>query len=454
MIKPKKIIVVGGNAAGPAAAAKAKRVNPDAEIIMFEAGKYISTGTCEIPYVISGEIKNPEEIIFFDEAGFFEKKGVKVYTLHKVESIDRQKKTITVKNLKDQNSSAFEYDKLILATGTKVNIPSIFDHNLENVFALKSVEHLIKIKDYLQSNPVKSAAIVGAGYIGLEAADALKSLGAEVSLIHNHSMPLNRAEPEIQSFISEYLIENGILFYPNANVSTIKSENNKVKYLNVDNRLIEVDIVLIATGLKPENTLAESCGLSLNRNGALKVDRKMRTSDQHIFAAGDNTEVLNFITNNYEYIPLATFARDNGYIAGENASGGNSLAEPVIKNIAVRIFRKYYVSVGLTAKQAFENKFLFKVVNAYANNLVHVMPGSEKVFGKLIFENTSKIILGASFWGGKEISGYGDLISALIRSRQTVDIISKINYNYTPPLSPFRNLLSVLGREAMKQKKT
>lgn len=454
MIKPKKILVVGGNAAGPAAAAKAKRVNPDAEIIMFEAGKYISTGTCEIPYVISGEIKNPEQIIFFDEASFFDKKGVKVYTLHKVESIDRQKKCIAVINLVDQTSSAFEYDKLILATGAKTNIPSIFDRNLENVFALKSVGDLIKIKEYMQSNPVKSAAIVGAGYIGLEAAESLKSLGADVSLIHNHSMPLNRAEPEIQTFIKEQLIENEILFYPNAKVSTIKSENNKIKCLNVDNRLIEVDLVIITTGLRPENTLAESCGLSINKNGALNVDRKMRTSDQHIFAAGDNTEALNFITNNYDYIPLATIARDNGYVAGENAAGGNALAEPVIKNIAVRILGKYFVSVGITAKQAFEKKFLLQVVNATARNLVHVMPGSDYVFGKLIFERRSKIILGASFWGGKEISGYGDLISALIRSRQTIDILSKINYNYTPPLSPFRNLLSVLGKEAMKQLKS
>ena len=188
-------------------------------------------------------------------------------------------------------------------------------------------------------------------------------------------------------------------------------------------------------------------GLEIGKTGAIKVDNKLKTSDYNIFAAGDNVEIINAVTNRPDYIPLATIAHQCAHAAGENAAGGNTYIEPFIKNLAFKIFDKYFVSVGLSSFEAEEKGLYFSAVSDIQPNLVKVMPESSNVFGKIIFDRNNKRILGAAFLGGKEVSGYGNLISAFIKTKQPGDILSKVNYNYTPPLSPFINLLSVLGRK-------
>lgn len=447
MIKKRNIIIVGGNAAGPAAAAKAKRTSPESEVILFESSPYISTGTCELPYVLSNEIDNYEKIVFFDDESFKEKKGVKVYTLHKVEQINRIEKTISVRNLNENSIYDFNYDKLILTTGAlPKKIPSL-DYLSKNVFSLKTVEDIIKIQSYYKNNKIKNALIIGSGYIGLEAAESLKKLNCEVTIIETASLPLPSSEPEIQHLIKEEIVSSGIYFIGGVKNNEFFYENNKVVRVKVDGRIIDVDIVLSATGFTPNNQLAIQSKLSLGDSGAIKVDKKLQTSNQHIYAAGDNCEVLNLITGKSEYIPLATYARDNGHIAGNNAVGGNSFAQPVIKNIGVRIFNKYFTSVGLTFNEAIKNGFKAETESEVAYNKIKVMPGSSKVFGKLVYEKQSKRILGASFWGGNEVAGYADMISIMIKGKQPANMLSEINYNYSPPLSPFIHLLSILGRK-------
>ncbi len=173
MIRPNKIIVVGGNAAGPAAAARAKRVNPNAEVILFEAGNFISTGTCEMPYVLSGEIKDHSEIVFFSPESFFRKKGVKVFINHSVEEINTKENEISVRNGNENKLITFNYDTLILCTGSTARILPQFNAELNNVFTLKNVSDLIGIKNYINKNNVSKAVIIGSGYIGLEAAEAI-----------------------------------------------------------------------------------------------------------------------------------------------------------------------------------------------------------------------------------------------------------------------------------------
>jgi len=446
MNNPIKIIVVGGNAAGPAAAAKGKRVNPSADVKMFEAGEYISTGTCEIPYVLSGDIKNYEDILYFSPESFKEKKGVDVYTKHFVEEINTQSKYIIVKDLLDGITRQFQYDKLILATGSK---PKVIESISEakNVFTLTSVKDLIEINNFITTNKVKSAAIIGSGYIGLEVMDSLQKLGIDVTVIEKEKLPLPYAEMEIQHLILELLNQNDIRFCGEvADFKPVFSDGN-VRSLNINGRIFEPDLILVSIGFTPNNLLSLKAKLATGKSGGITVDMKLKTSNPHIFAAGDCIEVMNALTNKPSYIPLATLAHEYGHAAGENAAGGNVRILPVVKNIAVKILDKFFVSVGLSSKEAAEYSFKFNSVSKITNNLVPVMPGSEKVFGKIIYENESGRILGSSFLGGKEVSGYGDIISALIRTKQKVSALSDINYNYTPPLSPFINLLSLLGRK-------
>lgn len=450
MLAPKNILIVGGNAAGPAAAAKAKRTSPESNVILFEAGNFISTGTCELPYVLSDVIDDYNKILFYSPESFEKEKHVKVLVNHFIEKIDRSRKTITARNTLSNQSIDFQYDRLILTTGSKAKtIPSL-PADLKNVFTLKSVSDLIKIKSYLKTNNTGRVLIIGAGYVGLESAESFKKLGCSVTIIEKEKLPMPSADEEVGTLLLELLKKNNVEFIGGVCEIKFGIHDDKLESITYEGRTQEYDLVLLAIGFEPNNTLAVSAKLQTGRFGGIKVDQKLRTSDPDIFAAGDNIEIINKITNQPDYFPIATTAHQYAHTAGENAAGGNSYIKSTVKNIAVKIFDKNLVMVGLNSSEAASNKFNFSAVREVAPNLVKVMPESENIFGKIIFEKSSKKMLGAVFLGGKEVTGYGDLIASFIHNNIKAAELTNINYNYTPPLSPFINLLSLLGRKAGK----
>lgn len=444
----KRIIVIGGNAAGPSAAAKAKRVNPDAEILMINSEPFISTGTCEMPYVISGEIANSSKIVFFDENSFYEKKGVEVLPGHTVESINNKEKTISVRNNRSCAARELKYDKLILATGSKAKKLTGLEGNPENLFKLKYITDLNAITGFIEKHKPKKAVIIGSGYIGLETAEAFLKRNIDVTIIDRNNLPFHSAEEQISYLLEDNLRKNNIEFIGGFNRLKFRTENGKLINLNIDGRIIEAGIYLSAIGFEPNSDLAVGAGLKTGNFGGISVDKYLRTSDPDIYAAGDCIEVINYITVKPDYFPVATTAHEYGHIAGENAAGGNIIAEPVVKNIAVKILDNVFASAGLTEKEADKYGFNSDSIHAVANNIIPVMPGSSKVFGKIVFEKKSGKILGASFFGGGEVTGYADIISVLIRQKESVSTLTKINFNYTPPNSPFIHLLSILGKKA------
>ncbi|MCH9029461.1 MAG: FAD-dependent oxidoreductase [Bacteroidetes bacterium] len=453
MKRPVKILVVGGNAAGPAAAAKAKRYNPNANVILFEAGNFISTGTCEIPYVLSGDISNYDDLVYYSAVSFLNKKGVRVFVNHLVEQIDRKLKTITVHDLQSDTISEFQYDSLILTTGSQSKTLTGFSKELKNVFQLKNIDDLIKVESYLKNNSVQTAIIIGSGYIGLETAEALYKNKVEVTLIEKESLPLPFAEYEISKKILVDIENHSIRFMSNTKNVEPYIDDDKVVSINCDDDMLQADLVLSAVGITPNNILAKKAKLEIGKFGGIKVDKKLKSSDRNIFAAGDNIEFTNVVTGKPDYFPFATYAHSFGHIAGENAAGGNVNAEPIVKNVSVKIFDNYFAAVGVNSIEAGNSRFNTVFVDAEVPNLVKVMPESKPVYGKLIFDAENKKILGASFYGGKEVSGYADLISSAIYSGQQIEFLTKVSYNYTPPLSPFVNLLSVLGRKAIAKLK-
>lgn len=443
----KRIAVIGGNAAGPGAAAKAKRVNPSNEVVLFEAGEFISTGTCELPYLISGHIKDYKDILFYSPESFFAEKNVKVYNKHFVESIDRKEKKIIVRNLISGTNFTYNYDKLILTTGSVPVRHPAFSNSYKNVFYLKNVSDFIKIKEFLSGNKCSKVLIVGAGYIGIETAEAFKNLGMEVSVIDKETLPLASMDSETSSLAYEILKTNGIEFTGGVKDISIFDNNGNVTKVKFNSISYDFDLILISVGFLSNIQLASGARLDIGKEGGIRVDRKLKTSDPDIYAAGDCIEVKNKINNRFEYIPLASIAHTYGHIAGANAAGDNLFADEIVKNIAVKIFNKTLVSVGLNSEEASASGFRASAVMAVLPNLVTVMPESSKTFGKIIFETGSKRILGAQFLGNNETVGYGDLISSLIYQKSDASLLSRFNFNYSPPCSPFINLLSVLGRK-------
>ena len=444
----KKIIVIGGNAAGPAAAAKAKRVNPDSEVILFESGQFISTGTCELPYLLSGEIDDYKKIVFFDPESFYKTKGVKVYLNYRVEEINRKEKFIVVRNLSDSTLSNHEYDSLILTTGSKAKIPSGFSVLPENAFCLKSVSDYLSIKNYLDNNHVNDVVIFGAGYIGLETADAFKKKNINLTIIEKDNLPLPGYEYEIRNLVKDILQKNNINFIAESGLPRFNYKLNRIESITGNGNHLKSDLILFAIGVEPNNSLAVSSGLNTGKWGGIVVDNYLRTSDNSIYAAGDVIEVQDKISGRNIYLPLATLAHSQGHTAGANAGGSRIKNEPVVRNIAVKIFDKVFSQVGLTTEEAMELNINCDSVTALVPNLVKVMPGSEKVFGKLLFNKYNGKIYGASFLGTNEVTGYADLISMLIYKNGVVEDLGKMNFNYTPPSSPFVNILSVLSRKA------
>ena len=447
MKRPLRIIVIGGNAAGPAAAAKAKRFNPNADILLFEANEFISTGTCEMPYVLSGEIDDFQKIIFFSPVSFQEEKGVKVFVKHFVEEIDTKNKQVIINNLTEDKILNYDYDKIILTTGSKAKTLPGFDTKLKNVFTLKNINDLIRINNFISKETVSKAIVIGSGYLGLEVIEALKKRNVNVKLIEKESRPLPGADNEFGDAVLKILITNGIEFIGGVNELEPVISEDKLLGVNIGNNFIKTDLVLISVGFEPDTFLAHSAKLDIGKSGAIKVDPYLKTYDRFIFAAGDNVEVVNAITGKPDYIPLATNAYQMGHIAGENAAGGNIKYDPFVKNVGVKIFDKYFTSVGLSTKEAVENGIEIKEAVAKARNLVDVMPESDYVLGKVLVDKKNKRIIGGSFFGSKEVSGYADLLAALIKLKTPASVLSRINYNYTPPLSPFINLLSIIGKK-------
>lgn len=447
-MRNRRIIVISGNAAGPAAAAKAKRFNSSAEVILIEASPFISTGTCELPYLVSGVIDDFKKILFYDEKSFAEEKNVKVYTRHFVESIDRKNKKLEVRNLVEGSIYNFDYTSLILCTGSIAKHIIPLQPEIENCFYFKNVNDYLKLSKFLKGDK-KKFAIIGTGYIGLELTEAITSQGHEVILFEKENFPMPSAEPSIQKLILELLNKNSLVnFIPaETEIDWIKDEK-MITAVKLGSRIIEINGVIAAAGFEPNSQIAISSGLGIGRSNGISVNKKLQTSDPIIFAAGDCIEVKNFITNQFEFLPVATLAQQTGHVAGENAAGGNAQFESVIKNVSVKIFSNYFAQIGITELESNRNNINCNSVEATANNLVQVMPDSKSTYGKIVFEKSSRRILGASFFGAREVDGYSNLISSLILQRTKVDHLSEINYNYTPPLSPFINLLSILGRKA------
>ncbi len=449
---PAKIVVIGGNAAGPAAAARAKRVSPNSEVLMIESGNFISTGTCEMPYVLSGAIKDYEDVIFYSPESFLNKKGVKVLVRHRVEAIDRKNKTLKVLNRDENKINDIDYDKLILATGSVAKSLPAFLPGLKNVFTLKSVADLIAIQKFIRISKPKNAAIIGSGYIGLEISEALKEINLDITLFEAKEFPLPSADLVFSKKILHLLEENHIKFIGGIDEIEPFIKDDIVIALKAKSNLYKTDLVISCIGFTPNSHLAKEAKIETGKSEGVKIDSKLATSDPNIFAAGDITEVINSITGKSEFIPLAGHAYQHGHIAGENAAGGNLNYDPVIKNISVKIFDKYFCSVGLNLEEARLNNLKAESISEETFNLIKLMPGSEKIFVNLILEKISRRILGGAFLGGKEISGYADILSTLIKLKQKADILENINFNYTPPLSPFNNPLNLLGRISKKKK--
>ncbi len=449
----RRILVIGGLAAGPSAASKAKRASPDSDVVLYEQGEFISYGICEIPYFVSNEITDPQQLIVYSPDRLLKEKGVVAKTRHLVEEIVPSKKETHIRNLNDGTTFVDKYDKLIVATGSRPKQLSIEGANARNVFTIKSLDGAYALKKFLDEERPRQAVIIGAGFIGMEMADALSARGISVDIIHRGKFPLSHLELDAEKIVVEELEHHHVRFHPDETAEWfgVGAKGNVVA-VGTKSGTIETDLVIVAIGVEPNSSLAEHAGIEIGKFGGVCVSDKMKAlGAEDIYVAGDCCELRNIITRRPMYISLATTASKTAWIAGENAAGGNAVFKGTMRAIGVRVFTKEIAHVGLSATEAAESNFDPVTNTVRVPSKVGMMPGSKELLITLIADKRSSRLLGANIVGGEGAVLRANVFAAAIRHGLSVDDVAQFDLIYTPPYAPLWDGILIAAQQ-MKSK--
>jgi NADPH-dependent 2,4-dienoyl-CoA reductase/sulfur reductase-like enzyme len=438
-----RIIVIGGVAAGPKAAAKAHRVDPDLEIIIYQDEAEVSYSACGLPYVISGVI-NDERKIVIRQPEDFAKEGIKVFTRYRVISIDKDKQQITVRNLQNNTDAVVDYDRLILATGAGPIFPNLEGITLEGVLTLRNISDLGRFKPLLNTLQPKKAVIIGAGYIGLELAESFHELNIKTTIIEKAVRILPRFDPEMAQPVHEHLLENHIELVLGDGLAKLHGENGRVIAIETESgKMIPADLVVIAIGVKPNVELANAAGIELGKTGAIAVDSRMETRTPGIFAAGDCCETVNRITGAPVWMPLGDIANLQGRVAGENVAGGNAHFPGVFGTAIFKTFKLMVAITGLSEQAALESGFEPVSIVMTGTDRARYYPGRQEFSLKLIANRKDGRLLGAQAVGHGNVDKMIDIAATALLGKLRCADLENADLAYSPPFSPVLSTIIV-----------
>ena len=447
-----KIIVVGGVAGGASSAAKARRTNEDAEIIIFEKGPYMSYANCGLPYYISGEIKDRKKLVLQTPKKFKDWFNIDVRLNHEVISIDSSKKTVTVKNGEKDIEENFSYDKLILSPGATTFMPPIPGLDAKNVFTLRTVPDAENILNYINEKKPKKAIVLGGGYIGLESAEALKHRGLEVSLVELLPQVLTLLDEDMVHYFQDHMKESIKLFLGSGVKEITKDGENNVKDVILhDGTKLEADLVIASLGVRPDNKLAKMAGLETGSFGAIKVNEKMETTVPDIYAAGDAVESLNLVTGKWGWYALAGPANKQGRVAGANAAGGNLTFKGVLGTAIVRFDKIVAAKTGLSEKDAKEAGYDYEITNTHSMSHAEYYPGGKMLHIKIVFNKKTRKLLGAQVLGEDGVDKRIDVFATALFFGATIDDLTHIDLAYAPPFGAAKDPVNISGMTAQNR---
>ncbi len=446
----KHIVIIGGTACGPKTAARARRCDPHAKITLIERRGNLSTATCGLPYFVSGVIQKRSEMVAREVDYFRNVFDMTVLTGTEATAIDRNARTVSVRNLATGEESAIAYDKLVLATGAK---PTVFDwegKDLAGIFTLSDIPDADAIREMLVKERSETAVIVGAGLIGLEMAEALAERGLDVTVIEARDRVFPALlDPEVSVQLKNHMESEDIRVYCNAPASGFLGDGNgHVRAVLAGGMELPADIVLLALGVKPEITLAQNAGLAIGQRGGISVDEHMRTSDPDIYAGGDCVEVRHRVTGEMTLAALGSTANKHGRIIGTNVTGGDLTFPGVLGTAIVKVFDFNAGHTGLNEEQA--RKAGYDVVTALVPSFEHATyyPGARELTLKLIADRSTRRILGGQGVGQGDIAKRIDVLVMAISRGATVDDLADLDLAYAPPfnsaMDPLHNAANVI----------
>lgn len=436
-----KIIIIGAQAAGASAAAKAKRRAPNATICIYEKSDIVSFGACGLPYFIGNHFGDENEMISRTPEQFA-KDGIEIKTLHEVIAIDPNLKKVTVKDIKNNNCFDDDYDKLLIAVGAIPIIPPLENRQLENIFTLRDMYDGLAIKKALNQNT--NVVVIGAGYIGLEITESLVKLNKNVKLIQLDDRVLTDAfDPELTEIIEENLKQHCDL-HLQEQVQGFEGEQ-KVTHVITDKAKYPADIVIIATGVKPNSEVYKHLNIETLSNGAIVVDNYGQTNIADIYAAGDCVALHHRVSQSMTYIPLATGANKLGKIVGDNLAGGNNQFPGTLGTSALRVFDIEAGRTGLTEQQAIKAGIPYKTVVVKDKNHSNYVEGQTSVTAKLIYHAETRILLGGQIAGGSGAVLRTNSLATAIWANMKIDELAMMDFLYAPPFSRPWDILNIAG---------
>ncbi|MHB8202489.1 MAG: FAD-dependent oxidoreductase [Desulfomonilaceae bacterium] len=440
-----KLLVIGGVAGGATAAARARRLNEQAEIILFERGEHISFANCGLPYYIGGIIKDRANLLVTTSKSFTARYDINVRINTEVLAIDRNKKTILVRDLHSGEQYTESYDKIILAPGAEPVKPPIPGIDLNGVFHLRDIPDSDRIKGMIDLRGPKSAVVIGGGFIGLEMAENMVLRGASATVIEMGLQVMAPLDPEMAAIVHAHLKEQGVKLVFGQRVESINSRNGGLSVKTSGGMEYECDLVISAIGIAPENKLAKEAGLELGPRGHIRVDATMTTSDPNIFAVGDAVEISDFVTGFPTSVALAGPANKQGRIAADNAMGRRSLYTGALGTSIVKVFDLAVAGTGSNEKTLVKHGIPFMISYTHSGSHASYYPGSSPMAIKLIFcPNTGKI-LGAQIVGADGVDKRIDVLSTAIHGGMTVMDLEELELAYAPPYSSAKDPINMAG---------
>ncbi len=441
-----KVVVIGGVAAGTSAAARAKRINPEAEIVIFERDSDISYSGCGLPYYISNIVEERDDIIIYTPEKFEAKKGAKVYSQNRVEDILIDTKEVVVRDLLTDKLNTVKYDKLLIATGAQSIIPPIAGVNLDNIFSLRNVHDADRIIDFIQVGPANKAVIVGGGYIGLELAESLLEHDIDVKVVEMADQILTNFDPDMAKIVAEHLEEKGVEVISNDAVSEFKGTSDGVRrVITKSGRELECDFSILSIGVEPNIQLATEIGLELGDTGAIKVSPQMETSIEDIYAAGDCVESKNLITNQGVWIPLGSTANKQGRVAGSSIMGVEDEFKGVLGTAITKVCDLAVARTGLTETEAKEQGYEVVSTIIKAGSHAGYYPSYTKINIKLVIDKGSGRILGGQIIGREGVDKRIDVLATAIYNKMKADELIDLDLAYAPPFSVPKDGLMIAG---------
>lgn len=447
-----RLVVIGGCAAGMSAASKARRLNPDLEIVAYEKTGFVSYGSCGLPYYVSGVIEDHNTLVVRTPAQFA-KQNIQVHLHHEVTELDAENRRVWVTNLEDGGGRYESYDKLLITTGGGPTVlPGFSLGDLGGVFVMRAVEDGVATRDFIQSERPQRSVIIGAGYIGLEMAESFHELGLETTVIGRPPQVLKRFDSDMAQLVQDELEGKDIRLSLGDEVKALEGDaQGRVRRVISSKGTFEADLVLLAMGVRPNAALAETAGVALGETGAIATDSQMRTNLPQVFAAGDCAEAYHRITGRGDYIPLGTTANKQGRVAGTNLGGGHAAFEGIVGTAITKVLDVYAALTGLSEKEARALGYVVQSTMIQSGSRAHYYPGGKPMYVKLVVEEGSGRLLGGQIVGDEGAGPRIDVLATALHEGMTVEELSRLDLAYVPPIAPVWDPLLVAANVALKE---